>query len=192
MVHVDKIPTDTTPTDKTPCDAAADGDASRPPVRARAVATTTASPATLWTRLADARGWSSWSSFDRSELLETGQDGGDGLGALRRFQYKKNVSVERVVAFEANRHLGYTLVSGLPLRRYRADVTLVPRAGGGTEITWESRFDGPIPGTGRIYGFALQRFLARLVRELVADAEQSEATTRPSATTLNARSSQPA
>lgn len=143
--------------------------------RIAARGTTPAPPSAVWALLADAAGWSTWSSFDESARLEDGEDGGDGVGALRRFRTGRNVSVERVVAFEADRHLAYVLISGLPLRDYRADVTLTPTTTGGTAIEWRSQFRGKVPGTGWVYGLALRTFLRRLVRQLGAAAEAGSA-----------------
>jgi hypothetical protein len=130
--------------------------------------TSAASPQQLWPYLADAAHWKDWTPFSESELLEHGQPEPDGVGALRRFRTGRNVSIERVVAFEPARHLGYTLVSGLPLRDYRADVTLTPNTAGGTTITWESRFRPKIWGTGWLYGAVLRTFIRHLVKALAA------------------------
>jgi len=48
----------------------------------------------------------------------------DGVGALRRFALGPSGSSEEVVAWGSPHHLGYIGVSGLPVRRYRADVEL--------------------------------------------------------------------
>ncbi|MGE0730636.1 MAG: SRPBCC family protein [Acidimicrobiia bacterium] len=133
-----------------------------------AVAHSPASAGELWELLADVRTWPSWSAFDEGGLLEEAPGGGDGLGALRRLRSGRNVSIERVVAHEAPRHLGYALVEGLPLRDYRADVTLEPMADGRTRITWRSTFRGKVPGTAWFYKLVLGVFIKRLTRALAA------------------------
>jgi len=65
------------------------------------------------------------------------------------------------------------LVSGLPLRDYRADVVLTPE-GTGTRIEWSSSFRPKIPGTGRLYRAGLRRFIADTARRL-ADAASAAA-----------------
>jgi uncharacterized protein YndB with AHSA1/START domain len=130
--------------------------------------TSTASPQQLWPYLADAEHWKDWAPFKGSELVEPGRPEPDGVGALRRFSTGRTESIERVVTFEPNRRLAYTLVSGLPLRDYRAEVTLTPNAAGGTTITWESRFHPKVRGTGWLYGAALRTFIRRLVKALAA------------------------
>jgi len=59
------------------------------------------------------------------------------------------------------------LLSGLPLRDYRADVDLTP-TDGGTDIRWHSTFHPKVPGTGWIYRRALTRFIGDMVRGLAA------------------------
>ena len=72
-----------------------------------------------------------------------------------------------------------TLLEGLPLKGYRADVDLEP-ADGGTWIRWHSTFDGKHQGTGWIYRLALRRFIRACVRGL-ADAAASNSS--PSSST---------
>ncbi|HSP72100.1 MAG TPA: SRPBCC family protein, partial [Gaiellaceae bacterium] len=114
----------------------------------------------VWRLLADARTWAAWGAFDEAEVEE-----GRGLGELRRFRTGRVVSRERVTGFDPARRLRYEVVSGLPIRDYRAEVTLAPTAEGGTQIRWRSTFAAKIPGTGR----AIQRKLAQLAAE-TADA----------------------
>lgn len=127
-----------------------------------------ASAERVWQLLADVRSWPLWGGFDEAEIEE-----GAGLGELRRFRTGRYVSRERVTGFEPGRRLRYELVSGLPIRDYRAEVTLAPTADGGTHIRWRSSFAAKVPGTGR----ALQRKLARFVAETAdALAQAAEAT----------------
>jgi uncharacterized protein YndB with AHSA1/START domain len=127
----------------------------------------------VWALLADAADWQRWSSFDESWYERPGAADPHGIGAIRRFRTGRSRSREEVVAFEAPTHLAYTLLEGLPLEGYRADVRLSPTSDGGTGITWESSFEGRVPGTGRFYGLVLRVFIGRLVKELVSEAERA-------------------
>jgi hypothetical protein len=100
----------------------------------------------VWARLADAEGWSTWARFSRSSYEREGE-GRHGVGAIRVFGTGPIRSREEVVAFEPPRHLGYTLLSGLPVRGYRADVLLRPD-GEGTLVRWSSTWDSAWPGMG--------------------------------------------
>ncbi len=74
--------------------------------------------------------------------------------SIRRFSVGPGASREEVVAFEPPRHLGYVLLSGLPLRSYRADVELTPD-GDGTLIAWHATLEPKLTGTGA----AMEAFL---------------------------------
>lgn len=128
---------------------------------------------TVFDLLADADGWSSWAPFARSEL-EQAAPGDDprGVGAVRRFRapFRRTFTRERVVGYEPPRRFAYTLLSGLPLEDYLAEVTLTPGERG-TAITWHSTFRPRIRGTGWFYRWLLQRFIAALARRLAATAE---------------------
>ena len=67
------------------------------------------------------------------------------------------------------RRLSYVLLSGLPLRNYRADVDLTPMDGG-TAIRWHSKFGAARPGTGWLYRWALGRFIRQTVHGLAEHA----------------------
>lgn len=132
-------------------------------VRVRAAAP----PERVWALLADARGWRRWTRFSVSELEREGDPPPDGVGAIRRFGGGRVVSREEVVAFDPPSHLSYVILSGMPVRRYRADVTLEPD-GGGTLLTWSARFEPRIAGTGPVlrafFTLVLRDFARRLAR----------------------------
>lgn len=111
--------------------------------------TSTAPPERVWALLADATTWPTWSTFDEAEIEQPGDTDPQGIGCLRRFRRGRIRSRERIVAFDPPRHVAYTLLSGLPLRDYRGDVTLTATDTGGTEIHWQSRYGLKIPFTGR-------------------------------------------
>jgi uncharacterized protein YndB with AHSA1/START domain len=138
------------------------------------VVQTTASREAVWALLADARGWSRWAPFRTSVLEREGSPVPDGVGALRRFGTGLVVSREEVVDFDPPGRLVYELRSGLPLRDYRAEVTLTP-AGAGTEIAWRARFRPRIPGTGWIFRLFLRRVIGDMATRLARHAEGQEA-----------------
>jgi Polyketide cyclase / dehydrase and lipid transport len=140
------------------------------------VDTTTVSAAPIdavWRRLADASTWSEWGQWDETSRDREGGPAPDGVGAIRRFVSQRQTTVEEVVAFEppADGHarFAYELLSGLPLRDYRSEVTL-ETVGGGTRIRWVSTFDGAYPLVGSIVRRALQRFIPETARRLAAAA----------------------
>lgn len=126
----------------------------------------------VWELLADARGWPAWTPFEAAELEREGTPLPDGVGAIRRLTLGKRVTRECVVAFEPPCWLAYQLLSGLPLRSYRADVTL-RGAADGTEITWVSEFEPLVPGTGWLVKRRLEPFVAEVAERLARRAESS-------------------
>jgi hypothetical protein len=113
----------------------------------------------VWPLIGEAARWKEWSWMTRTYLLRPGQPVPDGVGALRRFALGPGGSSEEVVAWDPPHHLGYIAVSGLPVRRYRADVELVSDDGG-TVVTWRGSFDALVPGTGPL----IRPVLARMTR----------------------------
>jgi uncharacterized protein YndB with AHSA1/START domain len=128
-----------------------------------------APPSAVYGLLADVSTWPSWSGHKRAELVERGEGDGDGVGAVRVLHRGGVRSRERVVELVPDRRLGYTLLAGLPLRDYRANVDLTPQRGG-TAIRWYSDFDAKVPGTGWLFRAALGRFVAAAVESLAARA----------------------
>lgn len=126
----------------------------------------------VWALLAHADGWREWAPFTTSELEREGAPDRDGVGAIRRFGFPIYTSREEVVAFEPPTHLGYILRAGLPLRGYRADVTLTPDDGG-TEIEWRSSFDGRAVD-GWFWRAFMKATLSDFARRLARAAEKSD------------------
>jgi len=140
-----------------------------------ATATTSAAPAAVYALLEDGSTWPEWSGLDTFELLEPGESGGDGLGALRRFTRGRNETIERVVVAEPGRQLSYELLEGLPIKAYRADVTIEAREDGGSDLAWHSEFEAKVPGTGGLIRRGLGKFIQETVDGLAGRAGQTGA-----------------
>lgn len=136
-----------------------------------ATAWTPAPPAVVYGLLIDGAGWPVWSGHDAAEVVEPGEGDGDGVGAVRVLTRGRIRSRERIVELVPDRRLGYELISGLPLRGYRANVDLTPERGG-TAIRWSSDFEAKVPGTGWLYRLALSRFMAATTRSLAEKAAE--------------------
>jgi hypothetical protein len=96
-------------------------------------------------------------------LEQPAPHGGEGVGAVRVFRSRWAVSRERVVELLPGRRLSYTLLSGVPVRDYRAEVDLEP-SDGGTLIRWHATFDAKVPGTGWLYRRILGSFVEACAR----------------------------
>lgn len=124
--------------------------------------TTRADAASVYALLADGSTWPEWSPIGSFELIEPGEGSPEGLGAVRLFTTGRHRSRERVVICEPGRVFAYELERGLPLRDYRAVVTLTPTVGG-TTVSWRSTFRAKLPGTGGIYRRELGKFIRQTV-----------------------------
>ena len=138
--------------------------------RMAAETTTEATPDEVWSLLSDRSTWPSWSPLGSHSGERPGEDGNpDGLGGIARFVTGRHCVREEIVEREPPRRLSYALLSGLPLRDYRAVVELAP-AGTGTRIRWSASFVPGRPGTGWIYRLVLSRIFRGMVSGLAAAA----------------------
>ncbi|MBV9413107.1 MAG: SRPBCC family protein [Acidimicrobiia bacterium] len=137
-------------------------------------ATAHASPEAVFAILADATRWKEWAGwFIRDSWWEReGTPPPGGVGAIKRLGTKVVGSREETVEYEPPKHYAYRIVSGQPVKNYRADVELTP-VDGGTHIRWSSRFEPTVPGTGPFMRWYLGRIVAGLTRRLAAHASQT-------------------
>jgi len=136
-------------------------------------ATTSAPVDEVWPLVGRARHWSDWSFLTRSVLEREGSPDIDGVGAVRHFTRYGVGSREEVVAWDPPYHLAYRILSGFPVRNYRADVTLAVE-GTGTRIDWSGTFDPKWPGTGRLLDVVLPAMMQRFADALVRYADGPE------------------
>jgi uncharacterized protein YndB with AHSA1/START domain len=124
----------------------------------RAEATTRAAPEALWTLLADASSYAEWGPWNDSGWEHPNAKGRD---AFRYMKYGRKTTVERILELDENRRLVYNVERGLPVRNYRAEVTLTPTADG-THVVWTAEWDTTLLGR------AVQRKLRTLYPEVMA------------------------
>ena len=84
--------------------------------------------------------------------------------------------MEQILEAKEGRRLAYTVVAGIPVRNYRADVTLTPD-GDGTHIRWEASWDPTPAGRIVLRGLrglrGLRKFYPVIVASLAAAAEKN-------------------
>ena len=123
--------------------------------------------------LKDGATWPSWSIFDAFDLERPGAGDPLGLGAIRVCTTRVSKVREEVVEFVEGAQLSYVLLSGLPMKNYRADVALEPMPDGSTLIHWRARFDPAVVGTGWFWRMVMTRVLSTVSGQLAAGAERA-------------------
>lgn len=132
----------------------------------------TASVETIWRFLADVTTWVEWSSFDEASYAREGEPAPHGVGAERAFRIGPFRSVDTVRSFDPPTRLGYGYSGPIPMKKYRAEVTLTPH-GDGTRIRWRAQFSPRIPLTGRLIQAMLRKVFCDLSNGLARAAESA-------------------
>lgn len=131
-----------------------------------------APPALVYGVFADVERWPTWMPGVRRAAWDVeGPAGGAGEGAIRRFGAPGVTARERIVVADPPHHQGYTLLSGLPLDDYRADVHIDERPGGSL-IRWEATFRSRIPVVGKLLEALMTLAMTGAARALAKEAER--------------------
>jgi uncharacterized protein YndB with AHSA1/START domain len=142
--------------------------------------TVRAAPEVLWALVSDVTRYPGWGPWHAAEYRRPGDTSPRGPGAVqwlqssRRYLGRYPVSVEKILAAEEGRLLAYTVIGGIPVRNYRAEVTLTP-AGDGTHIRWTAAWDAT--ARGRLVWRSLRTLYPQIVEDLAAAAERLESQT---------------
>ena len=139
-------------------------------LRVEAEGVARAAPEVVWELVANAGRYSEWGPWSASGYENLGAQAPDGAGVIRWMRYGRTTTVEKVLESERARRLVYTVVKGIPVRNYRAEVTLSPQ-GEGTHIRWAASWDRTLPG--RIVHRRLRTFYPGAVGRLISAAERS-------------------
>jgi len=129
---------------------------------------TTAAPEVLWALLADSEGYSKWGPWTETAYETTGEPSTGGVGAVRRLRTGRRTFYERIEEVEPPRRMAYSVVKGIPVRNYRAEVVLTP-TGNGTEIRWFADWDRTLAG--RLVYRKLSTAYPQIVQNLITAAE---------------------
>jgi uncharacterized protein YndB with AHSA1/START domain len=130
--------------------------------------TAQAAPAVVWALVSDATTYPRWGPWSAAGYRRSGGTSPGGPGAVywlrssRRYGLRRPVSVEKILEAEEERRLVYAVIGGIPVRNYRAEITLAPVAGG-TRIRWAASWDRTLAGR------LVQRSLRGVYPQIVAD-----------------------
>jgi uncharacterized protein YndB with AHSA1/START domain len=126
-----------------------------------AVATTTASPASVWALLEDASAWARWGSWSQVEV----EGGGPQEPGAERILVRRPYRVrERITEMVPRERFAYELLDGMRVQSYRSTVTLEEAAGGGTVVRWRSTYDQAGPFTSLMLRLAVRDSCKRLAK----------------------------
>lgn len=92
-------------------------------------------------------------------------------GGVKAVRFRYPVSVEEILDVEPGKRLAYTVLRGIPVRNYRAEVTLTASPDG-TLIRWGASWDRTIMG--RLVYPSLRNLYPVIVAGLVKAAEASQ------------------
>jgi uncharacterized protein YndB with AHSA1/START domain len=143
--------------------------------------TAQAEPAIVWALVSDVTTYPRWGPWSEAGYRRPGDASPRGAGAVywlrssRRYGLRHPVSVEKILDAEEGRRLAYTVIGGIPVRNYRAEVTLVP-ADGGTRIRWAATWDRTLAG--RLVQRSLRGAYPQIVADLATAAEKEAAKVR--------------
>jgi hypothetical protein len=136
-----------------------------------------APPDVVFAVLADATRWHEWAGvmIATSEWEREGDPPPGGVGAIRRLGRAPVYGREQIVEYDPPVHLAYTIVSGIPVRGYHADIDLRVDATG-TTIRWSGAFEPKVPGTGALLARVLRHVVLGYARGAAAEAARRVAT----------------
>jgi uncharacterized protein YndB with AHSA1/START domain len=131
-------------------------------------------PGIVWELISDATTYPRWGPWIEAGYRHPGDASPRGPGAVywlrssRHYGPYHPVTVERILDAEEGQHLAYTVIGGIPVRHYRAEITLTP-ADGGTRIRWSASWDRTLAG--RLVHRSLRVLYPQIVADLAAAAE---------------------
>lgn len=130
----------------------------------------------VWDVLTDHARYREWTPVPHSRLVTPGGDDPNGVDAVRFLGVGPVGATERVLVFEPESHLAYTVDAGLPVRDHRADARLTD-GGGWTQLEYTGSLRAIVPGTGPVLALVVRRALATLVGSLARESERRTAAT---------------
>jgi uncharacterized protein YndB with AHSA1/START domain len=101
-------------------------------VEAAAEQTAHVPPEVVWSLLSDVMVYPQWGPWRKAGYRSEGDAAANGKGAVywlegsKRYGFRYPVSVEEILDVEPGKRLAYTVLRGIPVRNYRAEVTPDP------------------------------------------------------------------
>ena len=142
-------------------------------LRVEAEGTTRADPKIVWSLVTDANSYPRWGPWSDGGYRPPSA-GPSRKGSVQWFRYgRRATTVEEILEAEQPRRLVYTVIRGLPVKNYRAEITLTPARSGGTSVRWTATWDGTFMG--RMVYRRLQQIYRQVMTALIAAADPKDA-----------------
>lgn len=135
-------------------------------LRVAAEGTTHADLDHVWELVADANSYARWGPWQEGGYRPP-VAGPSRPGMIQWFRYGRRTSVEKILEVEPPRRVVYTVIDGLPVKDYRAEVLLTPTAAG-TSVRWAASWRPTL--LGRLARRPLQRIYVEVMEALLAAA----------------------
>jgi len=141
-------------------------------------------PEVLFDALLDHEGMSRWLDAKIS-VVRPPEDGGDGVGAIRRIHAPFGGVDEEVTYVLRPRRIVYRIVRGAPgVRFHRGEILIEPWGETGSQLTWNILLDSAVPGLAALIGAAVRAAFRKgfgKLRALLADSYSSSSAGRSAA-----------
>ncbi len=128
--------------------------------------TTSADVETVWALVSDANTYAKWGPWNDGGYGPSGK-GPSQPGSIQWFTFgRRTTSVEKILEVDAPSRISYTVLRGIPVKNYRAEITLTPNVPSGTSIRWVATWDETLMG--RLVRRRLQTVYLQVMDALVA------------------------
>ncbi len=135
--------------------------------------TTFAEVDTVWALVADANTYAQWGPWNDGGY-DPPAKGPSRPGSIQWFRFgRRTTSVEKIIEVDPPKRIVYTVERGLPVKNYRAEVTLTPNVPGGTSIRWAATWESTLMG--RLVHRKLQTVYRQIMDALVAATDSQRA-----------------
>ncbi len=126
----------------------------------------------VWSLLADANRYAQWGPWSDGGYRPA-SPGPSKPGDVQWFRYgRRTVTVERILEVEAPSKLVYSVIGGLPVKGYRAGISLLRLESGDTYIRWAASWDRTLMGL--LIKAKLQRVYHEVMAALIRAAEGND------------------
>ena len=104
-----------------------------------------------------------WWPLREVELVQSGTDDRNGVGAIRAMRGLGPVLLEKVTGWQPPYRYEYSLIKGAPVQQHKGAVQVLPH-GSGSKVLWQIQFRPLIPGTGAVVQWVLRQLISHVLK----------------------------